>query len=161
LPVISVSIKPGAIALERMPREPSSSATDLVKPMMPALEARSLAWPALPFIPTHGGHINNRALFLLHHLLGGSFHGVEAGLEVYGNDLVPHFLVHAEQQGVLGNAGVVDEHVQRAEVGNDVVDQFFGLGEVGGIGAVAFRFYAFVGELSFQGLALVLRWRGR
>ena len=30
----------------------------------------------------------------------------------------------------------------------------FGLGEVGGIGAVAFCFHAFAGELSLQGLAL-------
>lgn len=38
-PVISVSINPGATALERIFREPSSSAIDLVKPIIPALEA--------------------------------------------------------------------------------------------------------------------------
>ena len=37
--VISVSIKPGAIALTVMPRAPSSLATDLVIPITPALEA--------------------------------------------------------------------------------------------------------------------------
>ena len=50
-PVISVSMKPGAMALQRMPREPSSKATDLVKPIIPASMRRS--WPArrYPFIP--------------------------------------------------------------------------------------------------------------
>jgi len=37
--VISVSIKPGAMALQRIFREPNSKATDLVKPKIPALEA--------------------------------------------------------------------------------------------------------------------------
>ena len=38
-PVISVSIKPGAIALQRILREPNSKATDFVKPKIPAFEA--------------------------------------------------------------------------------------------------------------------------
>ena len=37
--VISVSIKPGAMALQRMFLEPNSFATDFVKPIIPALEA--------------------------------------------------------------------------------------------------------------------------
>ena len=37
--VMSVSMKPGAMALTVMPREPSSLATDLVKPMRAALLA--------------------------------------------------------------------------------------------------------------------------
>ena len=37
--VISVAIKPGAMALQRMPREPNSNATDFVKPMIPAFDA--------------------------------------------------------------------------------------------------------------------------
>ena len=36
---MSVSTKPGATALTVMPREPTSLATDLVKPMNPALAA--------------------------------------------------------------------------------------------------------------------------
>ena len=39
LAVISVSIKPGAITLERMLRDPNSKAMDFEKPMIPALEA--------------------------------------------------------------------------------------------------------------------------
>ena len=39
LAVISVIINPGAMALQRMFREPSSKATDLVKPIIPAFEA--------------------------------------------------------------------------------------------------------------------------
>src|ERR1022692_3731911 len=35
--VISVSIKPGAIALTRRPREPNPSATDFVRPSTPGL----------------------------------------------------------------------------------------------------------------------------
>ena len=38
-PVISVSIKPGAMALHRMFLEPNSCAIDLVKPIMPDLDA--------------------------------------------------------------------------------------------------------------------------
>ena len=37
--VMSVKIKPGAIALARIPRAPSSLATDFVRAMIPALEA--------------------------------------------------------------------------------------------------------------------------
>ena len=37
--VMSVSMKPGAIAFAVMPRDATSRATDLVKPMMPALLA--------------------------------------------------------------------------------------------------------------------------
>ena len=37
--VISVSIKPGAMALQQIPRPANSRATDLVKPIIPALEA--------------------------------------------------------------------------------------------------------------------------
>jgi hypothetical protein len=37
--VISVSINPGAIALQRILREPNSSATDFVNPITPAFEA--------------------------------------------------------------------------------------------------------------------------
>ena len=39
LAVISVSIKPGAIALQRMFLDPNSKATDLVNPITPAFEA--------------------------------------------------------------------------------------------------------------------------
>lgn len=39
LPVISVSIKPGAITLERILRDPNSRAIDFENPMIPALEA--------------------------------------------------------------------------------------------------------------------------
>ena len=38
-PVISVSMKPGAMAFERMLRLPNSNATDFVNPTMPAFEA--------------------------------------------------------------------------------------------------------------------------
>ena len=37
--VISVSIKPGATALDLTPLEPNSRATDLVNPIIPALDA--------------------------------------------------------------------------------------------------------------------------
>ena len=37
--VISVSIKPGAITLQRMFRDPSSRAIDFEKPIIPALDA--------------------------------------------------------------------------------------------------------------------------
>jgi hypothetical protein len=39
LAVISVIIKPGAMALERIPLEPNSRAIDLVNPIIPAFEA--------------------------------------------------------------------------------------------------------------------------
>ena len=37
--VISVSMKPGAIALHRILREPNSNAIDFVKPFIPAFDA--------------------------------------------------------------------------------------------------------------------------
>jgi len=39
LAVISVIMKPGAMAFERIPREPNSLAIDLVNPIIPALDA--------------------------------------------------------------------------------------------------------------------------
>ena len=36
---MSVSMKPGATTLTVMPRQPTSRASDLVKPIMPALAA--------------------------------------------------------------------------------------------------------------------------
>src|SRR5438093_13674753 len=50
--VSSVSTKPGATAFTNTLREASSFATDLVKPIIPALEAEQLDWPLLPFSPT-------------------------------------------------------------------------------------------------------------
>ena len=50
--VISVSIKPGAIALHLIFLEANSSAIDFVKPFTPAFDAAQFDWPALPFTPT-------------------------------------------------------------------------------------------------------------
>src|SRR5918992_1678244 len=47
-PVMSVSTNPGHIAFTVMPREPTSRASDRVRPMTPALEAAYAACPGFP-----------------------------------------------------------------------------------------------------------------
>ena len=49
---MSVSMKPGATALTVTPRAASSRASDLVRPMTPALVAAYIACPPLPSSPT-------------------------------------------------------------------------------------------------------------
>ena len=77
----------------------------------------------------------------------GFEHGLHAGLgyeegagEVGGEDVVPVFALHAEGKGVAGDAGVVDEDIDAAEVGDDgagaVLDGVFA-GDIERVGAGA------------------------
>ena len=67
---------------------------------------------------------------------------VEGALEVHGDDGVPLSLGHAEHEAVFGDTGIVDQDVDAAEVFDNLGDDGLGLGEVGGIGGIAFAFHA-------------------
>src|SRR5262249_39629863 len=44
---------------------------------------------------------------------------VETGIHVDADDLVPLFMAHLMEEAVAGDAGIVDEHVDRPELGFD------------------------------------------
>lgn len=61
---------------------------------------------------------------------------VEGRLQVDVEDGIPLCLRHAEHQAVLGDSGIVDEDVDAAEVGVDLLHDGLGLGKVGGIARI-------------------------
>ena len=57
---------------------------------------------------------------------------------------------HAHHQAVFGDAGIIDQNVDAAEILHDLVDHFVRIFKVGGVRGVSFGFYA-------QGVQLLLR----
>lgn len=67
------------------------------------------------------------------------FYGVEGALEVGVEHGVPVFFLHAHEQGVAGDAGVVDEDVHGAEFRGDCFREVLHGGVVGDIDGVGGR----------------------
>ncbi len=59
--VMSVSMKPGAMALQVTPREASSLATDLVRPTSPALAGGVVRLPGVAHQAGDGGDVDDPA----------------------------------------------------------------------------------------------------
>src|SRR5437762_10432586 len=94
----------------------------------------------LPFVadqPHDAGDVDDAAPAALDHPARRELGEQERGLEVRIQHLVPVLLADPEQQVVLGEAGVVDEHVDRAEVLLDRRDQPLALGRLGDVAGVA------------------------
>ena len=51
------------------------------------------------------------------------FRAVEGALQIDSQNSVPLVFAHPYEEGVFSDAGVVDENVQRAEVGLDLLHQ--------------------------------------
>ena len=81
---------------------------------------------------------------------------VERAFEVDCYDGIPLLLGHAHHESVFGYAGVVHKYVDRAEILVDLIYYLFCLLEVGGVGCVAFDFYAQSGYLFFGGFAVFI-----
>ena len=85
-----------------------------------------------------GCDVDDASGALLHHAAQDGFGGAEHGFEVDLHDVVPLFFFHTHQEVVAGDAGVVDQNIQLAElffnVGNQVFDGF----GFGGIQCTAF-----------------------
>ena len=65
---------------------------------------------------------------------------VEGRFEVHADDGIPLLFGHAKHEAVLGDAGIVDEDVDGAEVFLHLLHQGFRFREVGGVRSVALTF---------------------
>ena len=70
---------------------------------------------------------------------------------------IPLVFAHAHQQSVAGNAGVVDQDVDAAEILDDLVHECLRLVEIRSVRAVAFGADAFPGQFGFEGLSFFYR----
>jgi hypothetical protein len=93
-PVISDSIKPGAMTFVLIFRDPISLAIDLVNPMIRLL--RQLARPAFPKTPTTELKWIRIRLLPEHHL-DALFRHVKNRFEIRIDHTIPLLLIHSEQ----------------------------------------------------------------
>lgn len=95
-----------------------------------------------------GGNVDDAAGGTLHEGALQGFHEEEYALEVGGENGIPVAFLHAHEQTVLGDAGVVDQDVDGGVFGQDVLDAGF---HGGGIGHIAGECLTGVGELGIDG----------
>ena len=81
---------------------------------------------------------------------------IEGGFQIDGDHGVPLLLGHAEHESVFSDAGVVDEHVDAAEVVFDLLHSLFRGGEIGCIRCVALAAHAQGGNLLLGLLAVLV-----
>ena len=81
------------------------------------------------------------------HLRDDRVDEVEGRFEVHGDNRVPLGLAHPHHEAVLGDAGVVDEDVDAAEVLEDLLDDGVRLVEVGRVGGVTLDLMPESGDL--------------
>ena len=103
-----------------MPARAPSWASARVKPMSPALARSSSTWPAWPFWPLTGTDGDHAAELALAHAGPDRVGHVEDAREVGVDDLFPLLRGHLVEHAVAGDAGVVDEDLDRAELGLDL-----------------------------------------
>ena len=75
--------------------------------------------PHLPLLAVDRGDVDDAAIVPLAHALDGQAAEVEGGGEVDADDVVPLLAGHAVERGVAGDAGIVDQHVDRSEILGD------------------------------------------
>ena len=98
----------------------------------------------------HGRHIDNRTAALARHDRRNGVNEVESRFQIDVQHGVPLRFAHAHHQAVFGDAGIIDQNVDAAEILHDLVDHFVRIFKVGGVRSVSFGFYA-------QGVQLLLR----
>ena len=72
--------------------------------------------------PHDRGHGNDAARALLHHRANTGARQAEGCGQIGFNHRLPLLVLHAHDETVLGNAGIIDEHINAAVFGHDVVD---------------------------------------
>lgn len=82
---------------------------------------------------------------------------VKRGLQVHIDHHIPLLLAHAHHQAIAGNAGIVDQYVDPAEVLDDLGDHLGGVLEIGGIGGISLSFDAERLQLFFCVLEILIR----
>ncbi len=115
---MSVSMKPGATALTVMPREPTSRARDLREADDAGLGRGVVGLPGVAHGADHRGDVDDAALraFIMprRHGLAMRNSRVQIGVD----HRVPLLILHAHEQVVAGDAGVVDQDGRCAELGD-------------------------------------------
>ena len=81
---------------------------------------------------------------------------VERRLEVHGQHGVPLGFAHAHHQAVLGDAGVVHENIDAAEILDDLFDDLVRLFEIRRVRRIALGLDAQRRDLGFGGFAVVV-----
>ena len=111
---MSVSIKPGQMALRVTPFLASSRHTVLVRPTTPAWRRHN--WLSDIPQPAGGGDVDDGAASLFPHNLGSILDAVKnVPVRLTRNDLIPLLHSHLVQHGVAVDSGVVDNNIQCAE----------------------------------------------
>ena len=106
---MSVSMKPGATALTVMPREASSLARDLVNPSSACLRRGVIGLSGIAGHAHDRGQVHDPPAARLHHLPhAGPGQAIHRG-EIRGDDHVPVLGLHAQQQRVARDGGVVHQ----------------------------------------------------
>ena len=100
-----------------------------------------VALPGIAVYAHNRSHADYGTAALAHHDGGDGVDVVERRLEVDGEHSVPLLFGHAEHETVLGDACVVHQDVDPAEIGMYLVYDGFGAGEVGGVGFVGLYLY--------------------
>ena len=126
--IISVSMKPGAIALTVTPFRASSSAADFVADDA-RLGRRVVGLPEIAMDADHGADVDDSAIARLDHVRQHPGGHVEDAAQVRLEDVVPLLAGHLGQAAVAGDPGVIDEHVDLAEALEDARDR--GLDRIG------------------------------
>ena len=83
-------------------------------------------------------------------------HEVERALEVDRDDAVPLLLRHPHHQTVAGDTGVVDQHVDMAEILDYLVHRSVSLLEVSGVGGITPALHSESLDLLYRILEIVV-----
>lgn len=97
----------------------------------------------------NGGNVDDAACRTLHEGALQGFHKEEYALEVGGEHGIPVAFLHAHEQAVLGDAGVVHQDIDGGVFCQDVLHAGF---NGGGIGHIAGECLAAIGEFGIDGL---------
>ena len=120
--VMSVSMKPGAMALTVMLRLAISWASDLVKSDQAGLRRYVIRLAGIAGFAHDRRDVDDAAPALLHHALHHLLNREKRAGEVGREHRVPIVLLHAQRQAVLGYGGVVHQDVDRAGFGEGFFD---------------------------------------
>ena len=111
---MAVWMKPGATALTVMLRLATSAASDLVMPIRPGLGGGIIALAGIAGGAHHRGDLDDAAPALFHHAAQHGARQAEGGGEIDRDHLVPFLVLHAHEEIVAGDAGIVDQDVDAA-----------------------------------------------
>ena len=105
-----------------MPLRALSCASALVKPMLAGLGGGIVGLAHLALLAVDRGDVDDAAELALAHAFDHRPGHVEQRVEVGVDHRAPLLRRHAVEHGVAGDAGIVDQHLDRAEIGLDLLE---------------------------------------